>query len=492
MAALSLSVILAISPVASQAGLKEALNQVFVGTSTSGQTFETQRLNGVYGGSMTLRPIGKGISIVQLAAPRIDAGCGGIDIFFGSFSFVNGEQFEQLLRSLASSAVGFAIKSAIQAMCNPCAAIINELETAIRELNALAKNTCAIANAMFTEGGFEKLSERAASIGTHIANAAGVTADWATGQNNRTAQKPSETADVKTEENPMVGNLVYKAAKETLSNGTNTLSAFLTEEKAIEIVMGLYGTVIVLPGASNPPDGKTGQCGTDVPEERCDVPAEPNFATIPTWDVLFNPRAHASNGVPVWSCGGQNCTQPVSSTIPLSEWGGVQDAINTAMFGTADPSGPSEYTDDSIVGSILAGGKKKKGDTPAGTLATLSEKAKNFLDIAPMPIYRMLLEVQKSPGAVDLLGHQIAKALPDYLAYQLGVELLAIGKNVFTKQSKVSPPEYFLKELDYKSRSLSAFRPDPHKLPALLNDTVDSIVHIQRLTSSQIKVAPLK
>ena len=81
------------------AGLKEALNDMFVTTSTSPQAYNSQRLMGVYGGSMSLRAPGKGINIVQFAPPRIDAGCGGIDIFFGSFSFINGECLANFTKS---------------------------------------------------------------------------------------------------------------------------------------------------------------------------------------------------------------------------------------------------------------------------------------------------------------------------------------------------------------------------------------------------------
>ena len=166
------SILATLSPTAANAGLKEAMNSMFVATSTSPQAIETQRLRGVYGGSMSFRSPGRSINIMQFAPPRIDAGCGGVDIFFGSFSFINGAQFEQLLRSIAANAVGFAVKAAIGAMCNPCGAILGELEKAIRELNSLAKNTCAIANSLVNGGDIGgKLAESAGKIGGHIKSA---------------------------------------------------------------------------------------------------------------------------------------------------------------------------------------------------------------------------------------------------------------------------------------------------------------------------------
>ena len=46
----------------SQAALKDAMNQMFVSTSTSPQTINSQRLLGVYGGSLTIRSPGRGPS----------------------------------------------------------------------------------------------------------------------------------------------------------------------------------------------------------------------------------------------------------------------------------------------------------------------------------------------------------------------------------------------------------------------------------------------
>lgn len=480
----SLACVLTILPVTSQAGLKEAMNEMFHSTSTATQGIQTQRLRGIYGGSMTLRPVGRGVNIVQFAAPKIDAGCGGIDIFFGSFSWISGEQFEQLLRSLASAAVGYAIKAAIQSMCDPCAAILTELEAAIRELNSLAKNTCAIANAMFSDNGFEKLAERASNIGRHLGNAAQMTADWAAGENKRQAEKPKETAESsRPDQNPAVGNLVWRAANQTMDNGANTLTAFLTKKEAIEMIMGLFGTVIVLPDA-NSDDGQHAQanaCGAGVTDERCDRPAEIIGPTIPNWETLFFPRKYGQDsfaGTRVLRCNNDTtCNRPSPALLPLSSWGGLDAAINVAMFGTETPDtvGINGYTADSLVGSIIH-----------GSTGSLSHSAQRLSAVSPIPIQRFLLEVQKSKGAVDLLGREIARVLPEFFAYQIGVEFLAIGKNISTKQTEAVIPQEYKDELREKSKTLESFRPNIEAMMALINDTSNTILNVQRFTNSSL------
>jgi len=462
-------------PATSHANLEGALNEIFLSTSTATQAVETQRLRGIYGGSMTLRPMSRGVNIVQFAMPNIDAGCGGIDIFFGSFSWISGEQFEQLLRSLASAAVGYAIKAAIAQMCDPCEAILSELEAAIRELNALAKNTCAIGSAMFNQAAQEKLVERARSIGNHLSSAAQKTADWVAGENKSQARKPSDdVAESVADENPMVGNLVYRAAKESLNNGANTLNAFLTEEQAIEFIMGLYGTVVVLPNAVDDADEDL-NCGEGVTDERCDIPAQYHGATIPNWDVLFYPKQFTESGVPVWQCGGTDCSKPITGLVDFSEWGGVKEAINMGLFGIPNPeeTGPADYAHDSIIGSILQ-----------GSSGNLSDRARDLIDILPGPIYMQLLDIQKSAGAVDMIGKQLAEILAPFFAYQMAIEFVGIGKNVFTKQTETSPPPEFLDELREKSRMTAALKPDPEDVFNLFNKISESVLNVQRFTSS--------
>ena len=72
--AITIAAMAALMPAEASAGLKEAMNDMFVTTSTNAQTYKSQRLMGVYGGSLSIRSPGRGINIVQFAPPRIDAG----------------------------------------------------------------------------------------------------------------------------------------------------------------------------------------------------------------------------------------------------------------------------------------------------------------------------------------------------------------------------------------------------------------------------------
>jgi len=53
------------------------------------------------------------INLVNLTAPEIRAGCGGIDLYGGSFTFINTDQFRQILRQIGANALGYAFKLAL-------------------------------------------------------------------------------------------------------------------------------------------------------------------------------------------------------------------------------------------------------------------------------------------------------------------------------------------------------------------------------------------
>ena len=68
-------------------------------------------------GNVWMRFPQKTTTIANLQLPRARAGCGGIDIFAGSFSFINAAEMVALLKAVANNAVGFAFSLAIDTVC---------------------------------------------------------------------------------------------------------------------------------------------------------------------------------------------------------------------------------------------------------------------------------------------------------------------------------------------------------------------------------------
>ncbi|MCX8017099.1 MAG: conjugal transfer protein TraH, partial [Rhodocyclaceae bacterium] len=131
-----------------QAGLQEAVRGIYMSTVTNPQAINTLKMNGFYAGQLSLRSIGRTYTVVQFAPPKLSMGCGGIDIFFGAFSFINGQQFEQMIRSIIAAAPSFVLRMAISQMCQQCGEIIDKLQEFANAVNQLGRQTCELAGAL--------------------------------------------------------------------------------------------------------------------------------------------------------------------------------------------------------------------------------------------------------------------------------------------------------------------------------------------------------
>lgn len=90
-------------------------------------------------------------SLVSFVPPSFEAGCGGIDLFGGSFSFINLEQFTQLLRAIASNAAGYAFQLALTTMAPSAAEVIEQLQKKVQQLNQLFGSSCQLAQGLVND-----------------------------------------------------------------------------------------------------------------------------------------------------------------------------------------------------------------------------------------------------------------------------------------------------------------------------------------------------
>src|SRR5699024_8110800 len=101
-----------------------------------------QRRGVITGGRFSLRTEAMNVEILSIIPPSYQAGCGGIDLFGGSFSFISLDRFIQLLRSIAANAPAYAFRMAMQAMCPSCDQIMQEMQSIIQKLNGLTVSAC--------------------------------------------------------------------------------------------------------------------------------------------------------------------------------------------------------------------------------------------------------------------------------------------------------------------------------------------------------------
>lgn len=143
------AVFLLVVPLLGRAGIMADMNQMFLSNSTAPSTLSTKDRAGVFGGSFSMRsPIRSVANIVAFDPPRLNAGCGGIDLYGGSFSFINAQQLVQIFRSVASNAAGLAFKAAIKSISPSLDGLITEFQTLMQNMNNLGKNSCQLSHAI--------------------------------------------------------------------------------------------------------------------------------------------------------------------------------------------------------------------------------------------------------------------------------------------------------------------------------------------------------
>jgi conjugative transfer pilus assembly protein TraH len=198
----------------------------------------------ISGGNFTVKNKITTADIISFRLPSIQAGCGGWDIFGGSFSFISSEQIVAMLRGIAASAVAYAFKLAIDAISDDIGNALDGLWNNQVFSNFMGKNSCemgkALVDAMMSSGSSTKSNQKA----TNNKVEKGDDDDHTEGQNNMKADSPAaEEArkDPAYREAIVQGNQIFRALRE---QGIDSWSGF-GGRAFIEDIMAVTGTVIV-------------------------------------------------------------------------------------------------------------------------------------------------------------------------------------------------------------------------------------------------------
>ena len=221
---------------------------------TGPSAFEGQSAGYYSLGNVWTRFPQKTTSIANLQLPRARAGCGGIDIFAGSFSFINASEMVALLKAVANNAVGFAFSLAIDTVCPECSKIMQEFSQKAQLMNNLSINSCEMAQGL-VGGVWPKGDLADKAICEAIGNSEGIFTDYAAAKHGcgtrgqRASTNESAGADY-ADVNPGVPrNYTWHVLKQSaFFNPGGTFDRDLAE-----YAMTLIGTVIYVPPRDDEP-----------------------------------------------------------------------------------------------------------------------------------------------------------------------------------------------------------------------------------------------
>lgn len=299
---------LTLHPVAAVADMRSQMQGMFntmINTTPPGY-YDTQRRGEISGGSIATRSRIVNPNLVAFNPPNFRAGCGGIDLFAGSFSFINAEQFVQLMRSVAANAVGYAFNLALDQMCPQCMRTIETLQRKIQELNQHFGNSCQLAQGLVNDT-LSAMTGRTYGEASTIATARGV-GDIFQSWTTVTGQSPTEAvaaAAPDAMENRITGNLVWRALKRSA-----VASWFVSggDDQVLSVMMNISGTVIV----DYDGDGDALSVTT--------IGANPDL--IESWIEGLAAR--------YYTCAGESENGCLSPTLAVSDWTG--DGFARAIF----------------------------------------------------------------------------------------------------------------------------------------------------------------
>ena len=286
-----------------------------------------QRRGFISAGSVVSRNRVMNTNRVSFVPPSFSAGCGGIDLFGGSFSFINMSQFVNLMRAVASNAAGYAFQLAINAMCPDCGNVMSDLQKKVQQLNQMFSNSCQLAQGLVNDAA-SVLPDKVQSdmkMST-ISFSKGVTDVFGALTNSSSQGDPVQQvkANAATDMQKVIqGNLVWRSLNQNNAGGWFKFGG----NEFLQAAMSVTGSVVVKPSESAP-DGK----GESNP-----VVTLPNLLRIK--DLLNGSGTNDYQSVQVYECDTTDmdgCLNPIAKGVFLV---GLKQRVHDILAGSGGGNG---------------------------------------------------------------------------------------------------------------------------------------------------------
>jgi conjugative transfer pilus assembly protein TraH len=219
-----------------------------LGNVTTPGAFRGQAMNLYTGGSLMMRTPGRNYPLLQAQLPSLRAGCGGIDLYGGAFSFINKQQFIALLQNIGSNAMGYAFKLALQSISPDIDKLLTELQDQINKINTMNINSCEAAQSL-VNGIVGEYDTSVQSGCANISQYLGSVADRADARLACATDAPAVVKTAADSADPNVRNATFVKGNVTWLALNQVGGSISREEK--ELIMSVIGTVILYPPADD-------------------------------------------------------------------------------------------------------------------------------------------------------------------------------------------------------------------------------------------------
>ncbi len=227
-----------------QADLQQQLDDLVnslgvMSTTTAPGAYEGQTRGYLTGGGMSLRFPQAPLDLVSVNLPKVRAGCEGIDLYLGAFSYINTDQLIAKLKAIGSASLGYAFQLALEAISPQISGVIKHFENVTERVNNLNLSSCQAARALVDATGLpEKIRSSQVNRCTGARSSSGASTDW-TAARQECAANPGSG---------VVGDIQDQAYgkrdRNYLWEAVNTLSGL--DEPSKELILSAIGTVVAV------------------------------------------------------------------------------------------------------------------------------------------------------------------------------------------------------------------------------------------------------
>lgn len=245
-----MAVVLVLTSVSVCAGdLNSEVNTMFnnlgaIGNYTSPGAFRGQTFNTYTGGSLFMRSPNKVYQLTAIQFPSAKAGCGGIDVFGGSFSHISATEFKNMLRNITAALPGIAFQLALESVSPLLGGLTKWAKGLETWINNARINSCETAKAIVSSAA-EAVGYSSQESCADLAVEMGLETDRDAARRRCGSDRPGVLASARSSGDPnirnkapFVGNLTWKALQYT--------GSYLDDQER-ELIMSIVGTIIYYP-----------------------------------------------------------------------------------------------------------------------------------------------------------------------------------------------------------------------------------------------------
>jgi conjugative transfer pilus assembly protein TraH len=190
----------------------------------------------------------KSVQPFNLQMPKVSAGCGGIDIFTGSFSFINGAEMVAMLKATANNALGFAFQLAIDSVSPEIGKVMDTMANKVQQQTQMNISSCEAAQGLVGSV-WPKMSQARNTICAAVGNSQGKFSDWAKArQECGTGGKEGPTLEGNTD--PAMADKIPGEPRNYTWDAIKKSNKFGSDKEFSEFLMTLVGTIVINPRAS--------------------------------------------------------------------------------------------------------------------------------------------------------------------------------------------------------------------------------------------------